>query len=102
MNGITIEELSDLCRYGAHINVKRADNGKVVINGVNALKNSKDKRQALKWNAFKTRTVYGVMPSIQIEGLKRDDPFFLMSIEVYISKYECEAAVAEYKANRTQ
>lgn len=98
---ITIAELANLCCYGAHINVLRADNGKVVINGVNRLRNSKDKRQAAKWNAFKDRKVYGIRPSVQIEGLKRDDRFFRMSIECWISKYEYEEAVAEYKANMT-
>lgn len=96
---ITIAELANLCCYGTHINVLRADNGKVVINGVNRLRYSKDKRQATKWNAFKDRKVYGIRPSVQIEGIKRDDRFFLMSIEAWISKYECEEAVAEYKAN---
>ena len=95
---ITIEELLKLCGYGVHINIKRADNGKVVINGVNVLKNSKDKRQIAKWDAFKDKKVYGIRPSVQIEGIKRDDHFFLMSIEAWISKYECETAVVEYKA----
>lgn len=94
---ITIAELSALCCYGVHINIKRADNGKVVINGVSAMKHSKDKRQIAKWDAFKDKKVYGIRPSVQIEGIKRDDHFFLMSIEAWISKYECEAAVAEYK-----
>ena len=101
MATITIDELSNLCGYGVHINVKRADNGKVVINGVNALKYSKDKRQIMKWDAFKGKEVYGIRPSVHIEGLKRNDPFFLMSIEAWISKYDCEDAVAEYKANVT-
>lgn len=96
---ITIAELANLCCYGTHINVLSAASGKVVINGVNAMMHSKDKRQIAKWNAFKDRKVYGIRPSVQIEGLKRDDHFFLMSIECWISKYECEEAVAEYKAN---
>lgn len=95
---ITIAQLYELCGYGVHINIKRADNGKVVINGVSAMKHSKDKRQIAKWDAFKDKKVYGIRPSVQIEGIKRDDHFFLMSIEAWISKYECEAAVAEYKA----
>ena len=99
MATITIDELSNICGYGVHINVKRADNGKVVINGVNALKNSQDKRRTMKWNAFKTKPVYGIRPSVQIEGLKRDEHYFLMSLEVWISKYDCEDAVAEYKAS---
>ena len=101
MEGITIDELSELCGYGVHINIKRADNSKVVINGVNALKYSKDKRQIMKWDAFKGKEVYGIRPSVQIEGLKRDEHFFLMSIEAWISKHDCEEAVAEYKANVT-
>lgn len=95
---ITIDELLSLCGYGIHINIKRADNGKVVINGAAAMKYSKDKRRVAKWNAFKGRKVYGIRPAVQIEGIKRDDQFFMMSIEAWISKYECEKAVAEYKA----
>lgn len=94
---ITIAELANLCCYGTHINVFSAASGKVVINGVNAMMHSKDKRQIAKWNAFKDRKVYGIRPSVQIKG--QSDHFFLMSIEAWISKYECEAAVAEYKAN---
>ena len=101
MECITINKLSELCGYSVHINIKRADNGKVVINGVNALKYSKDKRQIMKWDAFKGKEVYGIRPSVQIEGLKRDEPYFRMSIEAWISKYDCEDAVAEYKANVT-
>lgn len=95
---ITIEELLKLCGYGVHINIKRADSGTLVINGVSAMAWSKDKRQKAKWDAFKDKKVYGIRPSIQIEGIKRDDHYFLMSIEAWISKYECETAVAEYKA----
>lgn len=103
MKRITIDDLSNLCCYGVHIKVKRADNGKVVINGVNALKNSKNKRQQAKWEAFKDKEVYGIRPSVQIEGIKRDEPFFLMDIEVWISLFDCEQAeaVAEYKATVT-
>ena len=87
--------------FGMYSQFTADDNGKVVINGVNALRNSKDKRQIMKWDAFKGKEVYGIRPSVQIEGLKRDDPFFLMSIEAWINKYDCEDAVAEYKANVT-
>jgi hypothetical protein len=96
---ITINELLSLCCYGVHINIMRADNGKVVINGAAAIKRSKDKRQAAKWNAFKDRKIYGIRPSVQIEGIKRGEHFFLMCIDAWISKYECEEAIAEYKAN---
>ena len=95
---ITIAELADLCCYRTHIKVLSAASGKVVINGVNQLRYSKDKRQAAKWNAFKDRKVYGIRPTVQIEGIKRDDQFFLMCIECWISKCECEEAVEEYKA----
>ena len=33
MERITIDNLSNICGYGVHIKVKRADNGKVVIDG---------------------------------------------------------------------
>ena len=98
MDGITIENLSNLCGYGVHIKVKRADNGKVVIDSVNALKNSKDKRQQAKWEAFKDKEVFGIRPSAQVECIKRNDPFIWLTIEVWISSGVCEQAVAEYKA----
>ena len=98
MERITIDNLSNLCSYGVHIKVKRADNGKVVIDSVNALKNSKDKRQQVKWKAFKDKEVYGIRPSAQAECVKRNDSFILLTIEVWISSYVCEQAVAEYKA----
>lgn len=98
-NEITIDELLNLCGYGIHINIKRADNGKVVINDVSSMERSKDKRQKAKWDAFRNKKVWGIRPSVQIEGIKRDDQCFWMSIEAWISKYECEDAMAEYKAN---
>ena len=99
MEGITINNLLNLCCYGIHINIKRADNGRVVISDVASLRRSKDKRQQAKWEAFKDKEVYGIRPSVQIEGLKRNEDFFRMSIDAWISKYECEKAVAEYKAS---
>lgn len=97
-NEITIEESLKFCVYGMHINVLRVDNGKVVINDVGAMERSKDKRQKAKWNAFRNKKVSGIRPSVQIEGIKRYDEFFRMSIEVWIRKHEYEAAVAEYKS----
>lgn len=90
MDGITIENLSNLCGYGVHIKVIRADNGKVVINGVTQLRNSKDKRQQAKWELFKDKEVYGIRPSVQIEGVKHNSPYFLMSIEAWISSLDCK------------
>lgn len=98
MERITIDNLLSLCGYGVHIKVKRADNGKVVIDSVNALKNSKDKRQQAKWEAFKDKEVFGIRPSAQVECIKRNDPFIWLTIEVWISSAVCERAVAEYKA----
>ena len=100
-NRITIHEFSSLCCYDVHINIKRSDNGKVVINDVNSLRRSKDKRQIAKWEAFKTKEIYGFRPSVQIEGLKRNENFFRMSIDAWISKYDYEKAVSEYKASIT-
>lgn len=98
MNGrITIDELAVLCRYGTHINVKRADTGKIVINGVNAMKFSKDKRQQAKWEAFKNKEVYGIVPTVEIEGLKRDEDVVRLDIEAWIDSGSCEQAIKEYK-----
>lgn len=100
MNGIiTIDELAVLCRYGTHINIKRADNGKIVINGVNAMKFSKDKRQQAKWEAFRYKPVYGISPSVEIEGCKRSEDVIRLDINAWIGSGDCEQAVAEYKAS---
>lgn len=90
MTKITIEDLSNLCGYGVHIKILRADNGKVVINGVTQLRNSKDKRQKAKWESFKDKEVWGIRPSVQIEGVKRNSHYFLMSVDAWISCLDCK------------
>lgn len=97
MASICIKELDSLCQYGTDIVVKRADTGRVVIDGVRLLANSHDKRQKAKWEAFKDKEVYGIRPSLRTEGIKRDDTFFRMTIVVWISSGECEKAIEEYK-----
>ena len=97
MDEIKLDDLLKLCSYGTSLVVKRADNGKTVIDNVNALANSKDKRQKVKWDVFKKTNVYGIRPSLRTEGIKRGDDWFRMTIVVWIPSGECERAVAEYK-----
>ena len=98
MNGfIKLQDLVLLC-FNTRIVIKRADNGKVVIDGVHALKRSEDKRQMAKWDAFRNKEVFAIHPSIKTEGMKRGDSYFEMVIEAFIRKEECENAIAEFKS----
>ena len=70
MTGITIEQLTELCAWSTHIKILRADNGKVVIDGANEMKRSKDKRQMAKWEAFREVNVFDIRPSIEASQLR--------------------------------
>lgn len=95
---ITIEELLEICRYGVHINVKISDNGQTAINGVSSLKNSKDRRQMAKWEAFRTSRVYCITPNITLADLKRKfDDIFTMTIDAMITRDEYDQAMKIYK-----
>lgn len=95
---ITIEELLEICRYGTHINIKVSDNGQTAINGVSSLKNSKDRRQMAKWEAFRTSHVYCIMPNIALADLKRNfNDIFRMTIDAMITRDEYDQAMNIYK-----
>ena len=95
---ITIEELLEICRYGTHINIKVSDNGQIAINGVSSMKNSKDRRQMAKWEAFRTARVYCIMPNIALADLKRNfDDIFRMTIDAMMTRDEYNEAMKIYK-----
>lgn len=97
-NTITIEQLLKLCGYNTHINIKLADNGALAINGVNCMKNSEDKRQKARWEAFKNMPVFHISPSVEYADMKRRiGDCFRMTIEAYIHRYDYDQAMAEYK-----
>ena len=97
MDGITVEQLLDLCAYGTHINIKLSDTGKIVINGVNAMKYSKGKRQKAKWEAFRNKMVYGISPCAQIADLKRRSDVVILDIEAYMHRLQYDLAMKEYE-----
>lgn len=68
---ITLEHLLKLCRYGTNIRVVAADTGKTIIQCLNSLANSKDKRQAAKWKAFRSVPVHCIYPDVIMADLKR-------------------------------
>lgn len=90
---ITIEHMLNLCSYGTHINIKLHDTGKIVINGVNSLANSKDKRQKAKWEAFKTAHVDYIKPTTDMADLKRHDNLIILTITASIYRFEYESAI---------
>lgn len=94
---ITIEELLEICRYGTHINIKVSDNGQTAINGVSSLKNSKDRRQMAKWEAFRSSRVYCIAPNIALADLKRSfSDVFCMTIDAMITREEYDDAMKTY------
>ena len=97
MNEITIENLLNICGYGAHININLSDNGKIAINGVSNLKNSKDKRQVAKWEAFKNAPVYGITPTIDMAYAKRQGDVIILCIKAYIHRYNYDVAMRRYE-----
>ena len=97
MDEIKIEDLLKLCAYGTHINIKLSDTGKIVINGVSAMSNSKDKRQKAKWEAFKNKLVYNVEPTVDAAGLKHNSHWFGLNIEAYIHRHQYDVAMSEYE-----
>lgn len=95
---ITVEELLEICRYETHINIKVSDNGQTAINGVSSLKNSKDRRQMAKWEAFRNSHVYCIMPNIALADLRRNfNDIFTMTIDAMITRNEYEQAMKIYK-----
>ena len=97
MDEIKIEDLLKICAYGTHINIKLSDTGKIVINGVNAMSYSKDKRQKAKWEAFKNKVVYHIEPSIDTAGLKYNNQCFRLNLEAYIHRLQYDLAMTEYE-----
>lgn len=50
---ITIADIAELVEFGSSVRVVNARTGKTIIDGLSALKNSKDRRQAAKWEAYR-------------------------------------------------
>lgn len=50
---ITIEDIVDLAEFSSAVRVVNARTGRTIIDGLGALKNSKDKRQIAKWEAYR-------------------------------------------------
>ena len=50
---ITIADIAELVEFGSSVRVVSARTGKTIIDGLSALKNSKDKRQIAKWEAYR-------------------------------------------------
>ena len=68
---ITLEHLLKLCRYGTNIRVVASDTGKTIIQNLNSLANSKDKRQAAKWEAYRLVPVHYIYPDVIMADIKR-------------------------------
>lgn len=89
---ITIEQLSLLCEYGSSIKIVVASNGMPVIDNVANLANSKDKRQKMRWAAYKDALVRKITPIISVSHRKYQKPFAVAEIEAGISIFEKDKA----------
>lgn len=84
-NEITVENLLKITAYGTSLTIKHADTGRVVISGVSQLKNSKDKRQAEKWEAIRSLPVGYIKP---IATAGRQSDVLILGIEASIGKHD--------------
>lgn len=50
---ITIEDIAVLTDFYSWVRVVNARTGKIIIDGLSAVKNSKDRRQVAKWEAYR-------------------------------------------------
>ena len=91
---MTIKQLLEASRDSTVINIKRSDNGKVVIHNVHALANSKDNRQIAKWGEFQDIDVFGITPSMDVQSFKRHGgDVICLTIDAYITPMDYEQAI---------
>jgi len=95
---ITLECLLKLCRYGTNIRVVMNDTDKTIIQNLYCLANSKDRRQAAKWEVFRTATVHCIYPDVIMADIKRrisDHIPFCITARMY--RYEYDRADERFK-----
>ena len=98
MKDITIENLEELTEYNCCVNIVRSDNGKVAIRNIYSLKNSKDKRQNIKWEIFKHYRVHGLAPSFEMASAKRlICNVLVLNIAAYIYGSDYDEAMEKYR-----
>lgn len=95
---ITIEDIHRITAFGTYVRVLNAGTGKLIIDDLNSLARSNDKRQAAKWKAYKDASVH----ALHSGTVNRRGVFFadsvLLTIEATILDYddqECRKRVKE-------
>lgn len=79
---ITIEDIAVLTDFGSRVRVVNARTGKIIIDGLYSMKNSKDRRQVAKWEAYRDVPVYHMSACFWIGDMSKD--FARAAIEVSI------------------
>lgn len=81
---ITLVDIQRLTSFGVRVRVLNAGSGKLIIDDLNSLARSKDRRQAAKWTAYKDAPVHAIHPGTVFQrGTIFSDSVYL-TIEVTI------------------
>lgn len=84
---ITLEDILRITGYGTRVRVLNNGTGKLIIDDLNSLARSKDKRQAAKWTAYKDAPVSYMHPGTVFQrGTVFSDSVYL-TIEVTIGGF---------------
>lgn len=87
---ITIADIAELVGFGTSVRVVNAMTGKIIIDGLSALKNSKDRRQVAKWEAYREVAIAHMSACLKILDTYKD--YAHAAIEVTIWDSDDKAA----------
>lgn len=87
---ITIEDIVVLSYFGTWVRVVNARTGKIIIDGLSSLKNSKDRRQVAKWEAYRDVPVLHMSAFLRISDKYKE--YAHAAIEVSIWDSDDQAA----------
>ena len=102
---ITVDDLYGFCCYGTHLRVLNDLTSKIIIDDFGSCKRSKDKRQALKYNAYKNIPVVSFRPSFRVVENFRQKDYCRALIEVFVSNAHDQGArlwMKQYKENENE
>ena len=82
---ITIADIAELVEFGSSVRVVNARTGKTIINGLSALKNSKDRRQVAKWEAYRDVPVSHMSAFLKILATYKDYAYAAIEVTIWDS-----------------
>lgn len=89
---ITIEDIHRLTSFGTQVRVLNSCTGKLIIDDLNTLARSNDKRQAAKWEAYKDVVVNALHPGTVLQRERFFADTVRLTIEATIHSYDDELA----------